>query len=143
MSDQPGKHGHQHLLDGPDPLPIPAVLFIKVFGDDQSVSAGDKAFEFEVSRDMDGKHLSDVESYVTTVSSSGLVTVQIRKVGIADMLTTKCTIDAGELNSKDAATPAVIDAANDDVAWGDHISIDVDAAGTGAMGLGVMLTFSQ
>ena len=24
MSDQPAKHGHQHLADGPDPIPFPA-----------------------------------------------------------------------------------------------------------------------
>ena len=35
----------------------------------------------------------------------------------------------------------MINAANADVAWGDEIAIDVDAAGTGAMGLGVILDF--
>ena len=44
-------------------------------------------------------------------------------------------------NSKDAAIQSVINATYDDVLWGDHIAIDVDIAGTGAKGLGVILTF--
>ena len=120
-----------------------AVLHIKVFSDTQTVTTGDGKFIFEVSEDMDGMNLVDVETYVTTVSSSGLPTVQIRNVTqTADMLTTKVSIDASEKNSKDAATSAVIDTGNDDVAWGDHIAIDQDVAGTGAKGEGVILTFA-
>ena len=119
-----------------------AVLFIKVFSDTQIVTTGDGKFIFEVSEDMDDMFLIRVESYVTTVSSSGKPTVQIRNVTQAvDMLSVKCEIDANEKNSKDTATQAVIDVVNDDVFWGDHIAIDVDVAGTGAKGLGVMLTF--
>jgi hypothetical protein len=40
------------------------------------------------------------------------------------------------------ATAAVINTDYDDVATGDLIAIDVDVAGTGAKGLGVILTFS-
>lgn len=140
-------HGWTHApktRGGTDPIPPDpvAVLFIKVFSDTQTVTTGDQKFEFEVSEDMDGMNLTRVESYVTTVSSSGKPTVQIRnRTQTADMLSTKVEIDASEFNSKDAATQVVIDTANDDVAWGDHIAIDVDVAGTGAMGLGVMLTF--
>lgn len=135
--------GSDQLFRRPAPdSDVCAVLFIKVFGDTQVVTTGDGKFIFEVSEDMDDMFLIKVESYVTTVSSSGLPTVQIRNVTQAvDMLTTKLTIDASELNSKTAAAPAVIDVANDDVFWGDHIALDVDVAGTGAMGLGVMLTF--
>jgi hypothetical protein len=118
------------------------VLFIKVFSDAQVVTTGDGKFIFEVSEDMNGMNLTKIETYVTTVSSSGKPTVQIRNVTqAADMLTTKCEIDASEKNSKDAATQPVISATNDDVAWGDHIAVDVDVAGTGAKGLGVILTF--
>lgn len=136
-------YGIDQLFRRPAPLErVCAVLFIKVFGDFQTVTTGDKKFQFEVSEDMDDMFLVRAESYVTTVSSSGIPTVQIRNVTqTVDMLTTKLTIDASKLNSKTAATPVVIDVANDDVAWGDHIAIDVDVAGTGAKGLGVMLTF--
>jgi len=132
-------------------LPPDVVLFIKVTGDrtaDAVVAVGDKQFEFEVSEDMDGLRLTKVEGYVTTVSSSGTVTVQLALLdtdgagSAVDMLSTKLTIDANERNSRTATTPVVIDTAHDDVAWGDHIRIDVDVAGSGTKGLGVMLTFS-
>jgi hypothetical protein len=58
------------------------------------------------------------------------------------MLSTKLSVDVGEKNSKSAAVQPVINTANDDVIWGDHIAIDVDVAGTGAQGLGVVLYFT-
>ena len=58
------------------------------------------------------------------------------------MLSTKLTIDSGETGSDTAATPAVIDANNDDVALHDLLRIDVDAtATTKAKGLIVTLGF--
>lgn len=120
----------------------PIVREFKVFSDAQTVTTGDGKFIHLIPEDTDGMNLAEIESYVTTVSSSGKPTVQIRNVTqAADMLTTKCEIDASEKNSKDAATQPVIDTANDDVVWGDHLAIDVDVAGTGAKGLGVILTF--
>ena len=67
--------------------------------------------------------------------------IQIRNVTqTADMLSTRITIDASEFTSYTAAA-AVIDTGNDDVATGDLIAVDVDVAGTGAKGLGVILRF--
>jgi hypothetical protein len=115
---------------------------IKVFSDTTVVTTGDGKFIFGIPEDLDGADLVQVGAYVTTVSSSGLVTVQIRNFSqSADMLSTRITIDASERDSKTAATPAVIDLANDDVVWANQIAIDVDTAGTGAMGLGVHLSF--
>jgi hypothetical protein len=49
-----------------------------------------------------------------------------------------------ETDSKDAATAPVIDTANDDVATGDKIVIDVDAVSTTApQGLVAELTFEK
>ena len=76
------------------------------------------------------------------MSSSGTVTIQIRNATTAvDMLTTRVTIDANEFTSYTAVTAPVIDLANDNVATGDRIMVDVDVAGTGAKGLVVALTF--
>lgn len=80
--------------------------------------------------------LDAVRSSLTTVSSSGLVTVDINEAG-ATVLSTKLSIDASEKTSTTAATAAVIsDAALADDA---EITIDIDAAGTGAKGLKVTL----
>jgi hypothetical protein len=106
------------------------------------VLAGDGAFIMGVSQDMDGAVLTDVEAYVTTASSSGIVQCQLRNITQAvDMLSTRVQVDANELSSKDAATQPVINVANATVAWADQIAVDVDAGGTGAAGLGIILTF--
>ena len=122
---------------------LPNVVYhIKIFSDAQTVSTGDGKFIFQCTEDMEGLNLIDAQAYVTTVSSSGAPTIQIRNITqAADMLSTRITIDANEKSSKTAAAPRVIDTANDDVAWGDEIAVDVDVSGTGAKGLGVMLTF--
>lgn len=81
-----------------------------------------------------------VRASVNTVSSSGVVTVDINEGAGAGttILSTKLTIDASEFTSTTAATPAVIsDAALADDA---QITFDIDTAGTGAKGLKVWIT---
>lgn len=80
--------------------------------------------------------LTGVRSSVAVVSSSGLVTVDIKKNGTT-MLSTLLSIDASEKTSVTAATPAVISVSS--VADDDEITIDITAAGTGAKGLMVTL----
>lgn len=107
-----------------------------------AITTGDGKAYCRVNSVMNGYNLTAVAAHVTTVSSSGLPTIQVYNVTqAADMLTTKITIDANEKDSKDAATAAVIDTGNDDVATGDELRIDIDVAGTGAKGLIVDLTF--
>jgi hypothetical protein len=119
------------------------VVEIKVLDDTTTVTTGDGKVIVCVPAAFNGLNLTGAHAYVTTVSSSGLPTVQIRNVTDAvDMLTTKVSIDASEFTSYSAATAPVIDTAHDDVATGDLIAVDVDVAGTGAKGLGVILTFA-
>ena len=107
-----------------------------------ALTVGDGAAFFTVPLALNGMNLVSMATALTTVSSSGLPTVQIANVTQgADMLSTKCSIDAGELTSYTALTPAVIDTANDDVATGDLLRFDIDVAGTGAKGLQVILEF--
>lgn len=80
--------------------------------------------------------LVSVRSSLATVSSSGLVTVDINVNG-STILSTKLSIDASEKTSVTAATPAVISGTA--IADDDEIAIDIDAAGTGAKGLIVTL----
>lgn len=77
-----------------------------------------------------------VRASLTTVSSSGLVTIDINDSGTS-ILSTKLSIDANEKTSTTAATPAVISDA--DLADDAEITIDFDAAGTGAKGVKVYL----
>ena len=118
-------------------------LQLKVTAEDADLTTGDGKMTFAVDLSLDGLNLIDAQAYVTTVSSSGLPTVQIRNVTDAvDMLSTKISIDASEFTSYTAATPMVINPSNDGVSVGDLLAVDVDVAGTGARGLGVILTFA-
>lgn len=114
-----------------------------------AITTGDGKACFRVPSVMNGWNLVTVSGSLSTVSSSGLPTFQIRRSRRstattrtdADMLSTKLSIDASEFDSVDATTAVVIDTANDDVNTGDMIYIDIDVAGTGAKGLVAELTF--
>ena len=58
----------------------------------------------------------------------------------ADILSTVITIDSGETGSDTAATPAVINTAEDDLQTNDLIRVDVDAVSTTAA-KGLIVTF--
>lgn len=140
-------HGWRHApkaKGGTDPVSGDAIYPIKVISDDDTLTTGDGQFIFAVTEadQIAGLNLVDVGAYVTTVSSSGVPTVQIRNITQAwDILSTKVSIDASEFTSNTAATAAVIDTTKDLITLGDLIAIDVDVAGTGAKGLGVVLVF--
>lgn len=130
---------------GPDPAEAQTVVIqLKIVPDDVVVATGDDQFFLAISEDMDGMDLIAVAAWVSTPSSSGVVTVRPRnETQGTDMLTTQITIDAGETNSFTAAVPPVINTGADDVDVADFIGINVDTAGTGAKGLGVDLTFAM
>jgi hypothetical protein len=107
-----------------------------------ALTTGDLKAYVRIPSTITGWNLVGVAAHVSTVSSSGVITVQIRNVTDAvDMLSTALTIDANEKDSATAATAAVINTSNDDVATADEIAIDIDGAGTGAKGLFVELRF--
>jgi hypothetical protein len=113
------------------------------FGPTDSVVVGDLAMFFFVTSDMNGMSLVEVGAGVSTVSSAGTPTVQLRNVTTGnDMLSTKVTIDANERTSYTAATPPVINTANAIGATGDLIAVDVDVAGTGTKGLDVFVGYA-
>lgn len=107
-----------------------------------AITTGDGKAYYRVPSTLNGLDLISVAGALTTVSSSGIPTVQIANVtdGV-DMLSTKLTIDASETDSSTAATAAVIDTTKDDVATGDMLRFDIDVAGTGAKGLMVEMQF--
>lgn len=118
---------------------------ILVFDDSEDVATGDGAGDlfWRVPSTCNGMNLVAVAAAVQTAGTTGTTDIQIHNVTqTADMLSTKITIDTGETDSSTAATAAVIDAANDDVATGDLLRIDVDAVSTTApKGLLVELQF--
>jgi len=136
-------HGRDHRPQGSDPL-YPVMMEIKVTSDISVLAVGDGQFIFACGSDLNGLNVVSANAYVTTLSSSGTVAVQLRNVtDSVDIMSTKVTIDASEYTSYTAGTASVIDLTKDDVATGDRIAIDVDSAGTGAKGLGVILGFGR
>lgn len=121
-----------------------AVYPILIDAPGTTLATGDGKAFIVIPPELNGMNLVDADAFVSTVSSSGTPSFQIHNLTDAvDMLSTNITIDASERTSYTAATPPVINTANDDVATGDILRIDVDGAGTGAKGAGVILTFQK
>ena len=96
-------------------------------------ATGDGAFYFHVDSRLAGMNIVDVHAEVITAGTTGTTDVQIHNVtSAADVLSTKLTIDSAETGSDTAATAAVINAAEDDLAENDVLRIDVDAVSTTA-----------
>lgn len=119
------------------------VVGIQVVDSGTDTATGDAKAFFRVPSVMNGWNLVAVAASVYTAGTTNTTDIQIRnKTQTADMLSTKMTIDSGETDTSTAATPAVIDTAEDDVVTGDIIAVDVDAVSTTpAQGLFVELIF--
>jgi hypothetical protein len=122
-----------------------AIYQVMVFNDANDCVTGDGAGDIflRIPSTLNGFDLVGVAASCQTAGTTGTMDIQIHNVTqAADMLTTKITIDSAETDSSTAATPAAIDTANDDVATGDQLRIDVDAAHTtAAKGLLVEMQF--
>lgn len=110
-----------------------------------ALTTSDKGI-FRVPSAMNGMDLVSVSASVgdeaasSGSSSSGAVTFTVQN-GTTNMLSTNLTVDQGEYSSATAATAAVIDTANDNVATDDDIHVEVSGAGTGVTYASVTLGF--
>jgi hypothetical protein len=107
-----------------------------------ALAVGDDAVRFRIPAALNGMNIVSVAA--SRKSGTGTPTIQIRNVtDSVDVLSTRLTIDSGETDSSTAATAAVINASNDDVATGDQFAIDVDVAGTSTLYLWVEIGFAK
>lgn len=115
-----------------------------------TITIGDGKVYILMPAKTNGMNLVGVACTVVTTSSSGTPTVQVARGrqanattahAFVDMLSTRVTIDANEYSSADATTAAVIDGANDDIATGDLLRVDIDVTGTGTASLYIYLEF--
>lgn len=112
----------------------PVVIVIAASDESTTITAGTAKVTFRAPHAFT---LTGVRASLTTASSSGgPFTVDINEAGTT-VLSTKLTIDDGELTSTTAAAAAVI--SDSAIADDAVITIDVDDAGTGAVGLKVTL----
>jgi hypothetical protein len=109
----------------------PVSTVIQVVAPTTALATGDGKFYFTIPPELNGMVLSAVHARVITAGTTGTTDIQLHNVTDAvDILSTKLTIDSTETGSDTAATPAVINASNDDMATNDLIRIDVDAIST-------------
>jgi hypothetical protein len=108
-----------------------------------NTATGDGKSYFVCPANMNGMNLVSAHARVITAGTTNTTDIQIANVTDAvDVLSTKLTIDSGETGSNTAATPAVINTSNDDIATNDLWRIDVDAVSTTpAKGLIITLEF--
>lgn len=119
---------------------------IEIFAPDTEWSVGDGKKTIPIPPDVHGMNLVYTHACIPDQGAAGTTgtgSIQIRNVtDSVDMLSTKLTIDSGEVGSDTAATAYVIDTTKDDVAVNDRIAIDVDGVHTTpAKGLVVTLGF--
>jgi len=113
-----------------------------VFDFTTDVATGDGKFYIHIDSKLNGMNLVRVHAEVITAGTTGTTDIQIANVtDSVDILSTKLTIDSGETGSDTAATAAVINTANDDVATNDVLRVDVDAVST-TVPKGLMVTLS-
>lgn len=108
------------------------------------LTTGTSVAMIPIDASLSGKNLIGCSARLIGQSSSGVVSMMLRRnrAGTdANMLSTALSIDASERSSSTAATPAVIDATHKDVVTDDFVYLDITAAGTGAYGLSITLTF--
>lgn len=110
---------------------------------DTALVVGDDAARLIIPDALNGWNLVSVVM-ARKAGGTGVPAVQVRNVtdGV-DMLSTKVTIDSGEVSSTTAAAPPVIDGTKDDVASYDILALDVDVAGTNTLNCVVMLGFRK
>lgn len=133
---------HHSRIRALEANPITAHYEIKVNPDSEQLAAGDGAFIFMVPVDIDGFYLTDAQAYLSNTGST-VTTIQLKNLETnLDLLETAMTIDALKKTTYRSNVRRVIDLDNAPVLTGDLISIDVDTAGPGASGLGVILVFA-
>ena len=126
----------------------PNVWHVALLGSDPAASSdastGNGKTFFVVPAAMNGASLTAVRGDLADdgTTASTIMLRRNRAGTDADMLSTAITIDANEVSSSTAATAAVIDTANDDLATGDRVFFDLDGVGTGSRGHLATLTIT-
>lgn len=107
------------------------VVQIAVVDSATDVTTWDGKAYFHAPSKLNWMNLVEIHAQVITAGTTGTTDIQIANVtdGV-DVLSTKLTIDSTETWTHTAATPAVINTSNDDIATNDLRRIDVDAVST-------------
>jgi hypothetical protein len=123
-------------------------VVLKVYNEASAIASGDGKMYFTVPASLNGMNLVSCGGHLYTASTSAaaVVGVMIRNVtsGV-DMLSSGRILewDATEKDTATAAASSVVKISTgaDGVLTGEEIAVDIDAAGSGAKGLEIRLSF--
>lgn len=129
---------HLHFLNGAGTdIKVTEETFIVALSDESTdLATGTSKATFHMPFAMT---LTGVKASVNTAPTGSVLTVDINEGG-STILTTKLTIDAGELTSTTAATAAVIGGAGPALADNALLTFDIDGVGSSAKGKGLKVT---
>lgn len=119
-------------------------IIIKAIADASDTYVGDGITAVTIPDTFDGLNLYSIGGHVYTAGTGSTTDVQLYNLTTGnDMLSTKLTIDATELDSSTAATAAVINGSYDNVSTATVLRVDVDQIGssTAAKGLEIRMQF--
>ena len=119
-------------------------IIIKALPDADDTYVGDGITAVTIPATFNGLGLYSIGGHVYTAGTGSTTDVQLYNLTTGnDVLSTKLTIDATELDSSTAATAAVIDGDYNSVSTATVLRIDVDqiASGTAAKGLEIRMEF--
>lgn len=133
-----GKDGHR--ANGPDPIPV--LIHVPVCGDEVTVT-DTMTRAFRITPDIGGAYLRSVAAHLVTAGSGDVVITVKKGPGLDSMLSDNLTVDSGDTDSYESASPASIHPteSRQQVSRGDLITVAVASAGSGAEGLEVVLEF--
>jgi hypothetical protein len=123
---------------------VPSASYAEHFDRVTAIALSDETTEFTVASTALGTFRMPYDMNLTRVKASLTVTgstdmVLDVNVSGSSILSTKLTIDSGDLTSKGASTPYVIEPDSSSLSDDDEISVDIDAVGSGSAGLKIYL----
>lgn len=117
------------------------IIILQAIAAGTNVTTGDGKLYYHVPAKLNGMNIITVHALNSVAGITGQCDVQIANVtSTQDVLSTVLSVDTTEVGSDTGATPAVIDAAQDDLATNDILRIDVDAVHSGTAPKGLTIT---
>lgn len=108
-----------------------------------ALAVGDDAARFRIPPALNGWKVTYVAASRKS-GGTGVPAFQLRNVTAGvDILSTKLTIDSGEVDSSTAATAAVINSSNATVSTNQTLAWDVDVAGTNTLIVAITVGFTR
>jgi len=105
---------------------------------------GTETFVWYVPAEFNGWKIVNIQHHIDTASTSGAITFTAENTTNSTNITsTNYTIDQGETSTNTAATPGVIDAANNILATDDKITFGISSPGTGSAGWQLTITLQK